>query len=286
MFRHILCPVDFSEHSRIALHYAEAFARSGGSKIVLLHAVPDLNQELSYIDGNYHATVCDDLMAAAVSKLNDFGPPDSDAYPVERKVRLGNPVDTILQEAETSAANVIVMGTHGWGGYERFLLGSVTNKVLHKSVVPVLVVCHPTHDFANQKEQSIHIRRVLCAIELQPSDSKVVDLADSIANHFNSEMFVLHVARKADGFDWFEQEKVSIQKMKEMMQPKGARAELVVEAGKPTDRILYAVERYGVDLLVMGHHGGTPVRDPILGSVAFRVVSDSACPVLVYRSHQ
>lgn len=288
IFSHILCPVDFSEHSSMAVRYAEAFATGGKGKMVLFHTVPDLAQEISYIDGNYVQTVREGLMSTANDKLDAFGPSASDQVQIERRVGQGNPADAILQEAQGSAADLIVMGTHGWGGYERFLLGSVTNKVLHKSVVPVLVVCHPTHDFVRHHDHTVQIRRILCAMELEPSDNKVVSLAISLARNFGSEILFLHVARDADGQDWFEQEKVSLRKMKELVNSEkenGCPKEFIVEAGKPAERITYAVERYGIDLLVMGHHSPGSREEPVLGSVATRVVSNSACPVLVYRSH-
>lgn len=287
-FRNILCPVDFSEHSSNALRYAEAFARGSNGKIVLFHAVPDLTQEIGYINGNYLQTVREGLLSVATVKLETYGPNSSGDFRVERKIGQGNPPDAILEEADTGAADLIVMGTHGWGGYERFLLGSVTNKVIHKSVAPVMVVCNPSHDFTQGENHTVQIRRILCAMELEPSDGKVIELASSVARDFQAEMLLLHVARAEDGKDWFEQEKASLHKMKQVVNSKEEgepRKEFIVESGKPAERITYAVERYGVDLLVMGHHGGVSKQEPVLGSVANRVVSDSACPVLVYRSH-
>ena len=288
IFRNILCPVDFSEHSSLALRYAEAFANGNGTKLTLFHSVPNLAQEISYLDGSYLDTVHDNLLSAANQKLNAFGSVPSDELKTARKVGLGNPSDAILRQAQEGAADLIVMGTHGWSGYERFLLGSVTNKVLHKSVVPVLVVCNPTHDFVDRQNHTVRIRRILCAMELEPSDMKVTDLAISLARNFESEILFFHVARKADGQDWFEQEKVSLQKMKLMVDPEKenwCKKEFLVDSGEPDERILYAVERYGIDLLVMGHHGRAKEEESLMGSVAKCVVSNSACPVLVFRSH-
>jgi nucleotide-binding universal stress UspA family protein len=288
IFQKILCPVDFSEHSSLALRYAEAFANASRGKLVLIHAVPDLAREISYINGNYVDTVREDLKSRAIRKLESYGPKGSPEFEVGRKIGEGDPAETILHIAEETATDLIVMGTHGWSGYERFLLGSVTNKVLHKSLVPVLVVCNPTHDFTRSKTNSVNIGRILCAMELEPSDVKVRDLAFSLAREFESEMYLLHVAREVDGHDWFEQERASLQKMKELADLEKEylqKKEIIVAAGQPAEQIMYAVERYGIDLLVMGHHGSDRNEYPALGSVARRVVSDSACPVLVYRSH-
>jgi nucleotide-binding universal stress UspA family protein len=288
LFRHILCPIDFSEHSSLALRYAKAFANVGEGKLTLFHSIPDLTQEISYIDESYLRTVRDDLMAAAKERIEAFEPQFSSKIQAEKKIGQGNPAEAILKESEEAATDLIVMGTHGWGGYERFLLGSVTNKVLHKSVVPVLVVSNPTHQFVGDPNQSVRIHRILCAMELEPSDAKVMELAVSLARNFESEIVFLHVARESDGHDWFEQEAVSTHMMKTLVNPEKenlCKQAFIVESGRPAERIMYAVERYGIDLLVMGHHGRLAKDEPALGSVAKRVVSDSACPVLVYRSH-
>lgn len=288
IFQKILCPVDFSEHSSLAMRYAEAFANASNGKVVLFHAVPNLAREISYINGHYVETVRAGLVSAATQKLENYGPVSSQQVDVERKIGEGDPAEAILQTAQDTAADLIVMGTHGWSGYERFLLGSVTNKVLHKSVVPVLVVCNPTRDFARPENHSVEIRRILCAMELEPSDMKVKDLALSLARDFQSETYLLHVAREVDGQDWFEQERASLTRMKQLVDTKKedlCKKEFIVEAGTPSERIIYAVKRFGIDLLVMGHHGRPSTENPALGSVARRVVSDSECPVLVYRSH-
>jgi nucleotide-binding universal stress UspA family protein len=288
LFRHILCPIDFSEHSSLALRYAAAFANGSGGKLNLFHAIPDLRQEINYIDQSYFRTVQEDLLIAAKERMNLLDTTCCGKIELEKKIGQGSPADAILQESQESAADLIVMGTHGWGGYDRFLLGSVTNKVLHKSVVPVLVVSHPTHQFVGELDQSVRIHRILCAMELEPSDAKVMDLAVSLARTFGSEITFLHVARESDGQDWFEQEAISTRTMKRLVTMEtddSLKKEFIVDSGRPAERILYAVERYGIDLLVMGHHGRLLKDEPALGSVAKRVVSDSACPVLVYRSH-
>jgi len=61
-------------------------------------------------------------------------------YSSQAKVGIGDPAFAILEQAKASEADIILMGTHGRGGLARFLIGSVSNSVLHQADCPVLIV--------------------------------------------------------------------------------------------------------------------------------------------------
>ncbi len=180
------------------------------------------------------------------------------------------------------------MGTHGYTGYQKFLLGSVTNNVLHRCTVPVLAVCNPQHHFINEDEpRSVNIRRILCAIDLEPSSKKIVEFGLALARTYGSQIVFLHVARKEEGSDWFEKEKHAVQQMRELVRPEleeWCKARFLVEAGEPGMEILKGVERHGIDLVILGHHTRKPVEEYLLGSVAKRVIPAVVCPALIIRS--
>src|SRR5262245_28800234 len=121
LFRKILCPVDFSKYSETALRYALALARDHDANLILYHSVPDLSQAISYLEGNYMATVNENLQASALLKLDEFlqshGPEN---VRVRKEVGKGNPSEAILEIAREHSVNLIVMGTHGYAGPERF----------------------------------------------------------------------------------------------------------------------------------------------------------------------
>ena len=289
IFQKILCPVDFSDYSVLALRYATALAREYEAQLFVYHSVPDLEQVLTYLEGNYSSTVCDMLFSNAKDKLEQFvAKVVPEAGEAMQKIGAGSPSEAILKVSQEEGVDLIVMGTHGHTGYYRFLLGSVTNKVLHKCATPVLVVCKPSHHFIQpDSEHPVDIKRILCAIDFEPNTERMKDLALSLARTYQSEMLFLHVLTNGGHADLDERKEQVLLKMKELFHPEQedwCKVEFVVEAGDPAEAITKVTKRHDIDLVIMGHHTRKPIDELFLGSVTKRVVPDSACPVLVVRS--
>lgn len=287
-FKTILCPVDFSEFSSTALRYAVALAKENEAKLIIYHAVPDIDRRMAYMEVIYPGEPPDELKRMAKDHLESF---ISEIVPTEMKaVKLadvGTPAEGVLGLVQKENVDLVVMGTHGKTGYERFLLGSVTAKILHKALVPILTVCKPTHHFIHEKAiRPVEIKKILCAIDLNRGSETVSDLALSLARLYQSELMLLHVAQKNEGADWFERESSGVRKMKTLVAPDQdwCKVQYLVEPGRAEEEILKAVERHGVDIMVMGHHTRLPVQEAVVGSVALKVIAGSACPVLVLRS--
>jgi nucleotide-binding universal stress UspA family protein len=143
--RRILNPVDFSESSDRATAYALDLARALGAELHVLHAyqIP----VIALPDGGVIAT------AELVTRITDAANTAMDrlierhrasAVPIAPHVAEGAPHQCIQDEAEKLGAELIVIGTHGRTGVARLLLGSVAEKVVRTSRVPVLTV--PGHD--------------------------------------------------------------------------------------------------------------------------------------------
>ena len=144
----ILCPTDFSDASAHATEHAVAIARWYGARITMLHVYPTVRRPptLPVPDGGaaHGPTAADlealgDQTAAAVAA--------NAGVTVQVSVAAGDPVSAIVEQAGTMPADLIVMGTHGAGGFQHLILGSVTEKVLRKAPCPVLTVRHPEHEF-------------------------------------------------------------------------------------------------------------------------------------------
>lgn len=288
-FRKILCPVDFSEYSTLALRYASALAKENNAQLLVCHLIPDLTQTISYLEGNYVATVNDALVASATAKTEEFVrnvcPPDQ---PIVKRIGNGNPSEAILSLAREQEADLIVMGTHGHTGYERFFLGSVTNRVLHKSTIPVLTICKPAHNFfQDDPVRPVAIREILCALDFDSNNKRIVDLALSIAREYKSRIHFLHVVSAKEPDELELMERGAIRSFNNLVDPKAeteCEISFLVRAGEAGNMILRTIEQENIDLLVMGHHTRKPIEELFLGSVAKRMVTDAACPVLVARS--
>ena len=282
-FQRILCPVDFSEFSSLALRYGVAFARQHESRIFLLHAVPDMPAVVSYLDRIPAGNTL--LFAEATKQLeqlfHELVPGGIEAV---TRVEAGQPAESILKTVEKESADLIVMGTHGHTGYRRFLVGSVTDQVLHKSTVPVLTVCKPAHHFIHAEgPRSIEIKRILCAVDSKPNGLKMLHLALTLARYYQSEIFFFHAAELQEGETWFEEEKFYLEKLKKEVNPEEhwCKVRFLMEAGRPADQIMKAVKRYEIDLVVMGHRDRRPLEPGGLGSVAMQVIAEAGCPVMV-----
>ena len=142
-YQNILVPVDGSETSYAAVAQAAELAKAFGGKITVVQVLA-LDP---YIAAEYiSATQTNDLierartsvlktLEEAAAKFSDLG------IPVEAKLLEGQVVHReIIREAETSKADLIVIGSHGRTGLKRLFLGSVAQSVLGEAHIPVLVV--------------------------------------------------------------------------------------------------------------------------------------------------
>ncbi len=139
----VLVPVDFSEHSERALAYATGFARSFGASLHLVHVYPA------------SAFVAPPLLPGpiVVGQFRDQSQKAFDEFLARAKrehdveihgsLREGIPYQEILRVVSEVQADLIVMGTHGRTGIEHLLLGSVAERVVRNSDVPVITVPRP-----------------------------------------------------------------------------------------------------------------------------------------------
>jgi nucleotide-binding universal stress UspA family protein len=139
MFRHILVPTDFSEPASRALEFAISLASKFDSKLTLLHA--------SWLPPSAYATAAgiywptDELERAAKKELETLMPKVIErCRGAQGIVLMGEPSLTILDVAKERSCDLIVMGTHGRRGLARVFLGSVAEKVVRLSPIPVLIV--------------------------------------------------------------------------------------------------------------------------------------------------
>jgi nucleotide-binding universal stress UspA family protein len=141
----ILCPTDFSEASMAALPYAIELASAYKATLFFIHVVPVLPRPA--IDVNYHFAVPEyesALHADAESQLSKIV-----STWVPKPVRTnkvfahGSAAEEILRAVEDHHIDLIVIATHGHSGWRHLLFGSVAEKVVRQSKVPVLTIRGP-----------------------------------------------------------------------------------------------------------------------------------------------
>ena len=137
MYDRILLPTDGSQANRRAVEQAIGLARETGAELHVLFVVEDMP---------YAAEMMDDQVEARLRTLGEQSVEDirtmaiEEGVEVESAIRQGAPHTTILGYADEANVDAIVMGTQGRSGLDRYLLGSVTERVVRTSDIPVLTV--------------------------------------------------------------------------------------------------------------------------------------------------
>jgi universal stress protein A len=150
--RKILVPVDHSNCSRAALEYALFLAERFDAKIEVLHVVetPPDGEEHTVVkpDTGEEELLSELLMQQGKKAEAEFLAPfvHGRKIPIARSLLTGRPAKVIVTAAADREADLIVMGTHGRSGFDRLIMGSVTERVLRSAPCPVVVVRQPDEE--------------------------------------------------------------------------------------------------------------------------------------------
>jgi nucleotide-binding universal stress UspA family protein len=294
----ILCPVDFSVFSTRALRHATALARRFQARLVALHVVPQW-QPYTNIPAYLPAPVlANPVLCEQVHRdLSAFvADAVADGVPVEMVLREAEPWREILSVADEKGVDLIVMGTHGRGGFEQLLMGSVAEKVLNRASCPVITVCH---EEGRTWEAPGLVRNILCATDLSPASDTTIRYALSLGAEFECKVVLLHVLDGLANLDspvfahqppavavLSQHEAVARQQLREAVDT-DARAWCSIEErivpGRPYEEILRVAAQISADLIVMGGRHQPPLVRTFLPSTSRSVVRAASCPVLTVR---
>lgn len=186
----ILCPVDSSEFSARALRYAAKLASWYDADLTALSVRPGLMPRSLRLDAA-EALLLEDLKSGQNQEeaLREFV--SNAACPsTARVVSSDGPiVQEILRIAVELPADLIVMGTHGLSGFERLLLGSVTEKVLRKAPCPVLTVPRLA---TGGTARAVIFKTIVCAVDFSEASRRALDYALSLAQEAGGRLLLLH----------------------------------------------------------------------------------------------
>ena len=138
--RRLLVPVDFSDSSLRALRYAVGLAAESGGSLTIVHVVP-ADYGLLSIGREEFRDLDKSLQRQAANRLRTLAnanvPRD---VPADLEVRLGRPAEEIVAAANESKSDLIVLSTHGLTGLDRYLMGSVADRVARLAPCPVFLM--------------------------------------------------------------------------------------------------------------------------------------------------
>jgi nucleotide-binding universal stress UspA family protein len=251
-FSPILLPVDFSERSVWAAHYARLLAGRFHSELTLLHTF-----------------VSDERREGAVQDLEAFGSRELAGIAVRTRAVDGDPGVTIVQLARDERSSLIIMPTHGYGPFRRFLLGSNTARVLHDAHCPVWTGVHVDEAV----DDSAPFRHVLCAVDLGEESHKAVCWALTFAHEFGAALTLVHATEQPDSRE------AAAAEVHGLLRAAGADANVLVEPGDPAKAICTAAERVHANLLVIAR-GSAAGASGRLRANAHAIIRMSPCPVV------
>jgi nucleotide-binding universal stress UspA family protein len=294
--RRILCPTDFSHFSERALERAIALADPGSSVITVLHVVPPLIPPAS-LPFPLPPSLDVNARQAALDALGRFSEPARKAgIETALEVREGSIAGHVVKLAETLPADVVVMGTHGLRGFERLMLGSVTEKVLRRAPCPVLTVPRRVPAGAGA---GCRLQTILCPVDFADASSRALRIAVALARESRARLLLVHVIEGWPEDDVRDHSHWAVPEYRRFLERDGrarleaalgaedrkaCRAETILEAGKPYLAILRVAAERAADLVVMGVHGGGAADFNLFGATAQHLVRQARCPVLTVRS--
>ncbi len=149
----IVCALDLSEHSKVVADYAMMLAKMSGASIVAVYAAPTLTQYTGFhVPPNTIDSFVGEIVSGAEKAMSSFVAEHFSDVNVKSEVVVGYAAEEILALAENEKADLIVMGTHGRKGIDRILFGSVAEKVVKNSSLPVLTIRPSLTDDDNKPE--------------------------------------------------------------------------------------------------------------------------------------
>ncbi len=282
----ILAPVDFSERAVGAARYAEALSDHFGAQVVLLHVLLPPHYEFSSLEVG--GTVVDELFATRDKQvrreLETFLQDELPRLNAERVLVEGDPAREIVRYARDSETDLIVVPTHGYGPFRRFILGSVTAKILHDADCPVWTGVHLE---AASSADRIRFRTVMAAIDLGDQSQRTIEWAAGMAAAYEARLLLIHAMPCVEGCageypdpNWKEHLMAECRgQIDQLLRASSVEAEVMTECGDAPEVVCSAARQTETDLLVIGRGSAAGVFGRLRAN-AYSIIRMSPCPVV------
>ena len=313
MYSRILVPLDGSELAAQVLPYVKALGKSYQSPITLMRVYdpvpPELGDELH---GVYLDQIATSLRNNAESYLQQIATTLKELdLPISVVGREGDPAVCIISEAEKTPDTLIAMATHGRSGITQWLLGSVTDRVLHATNCPLLMVRAKPQDEFNKEnlDGAVTLKTIIVPLDGSQLAERILPHAAYLAKGLDLPVTLLRVTNPVDqylsmtGFPMMEGiGGVDVSLAEEMVREgddeakrylQGITGELrrlgvektkeIVIQGRADSAVVDLASSTPDSLVAMTTRGRSGVGRWVLGSVTDRVVRHSGDPVLVVR---
>lgn len=294
----ILWTTDGSKESNSALRYAIFLAEKFQSEIIALY-VSEIQYPIAAlypISEEYIVEIAEVSEKKFETKFKRLSKTLSEKkIPFSYKIIRNNVAEGIIKTVKNSKCDLIVMGKHGQGFFERSILGSNTAKVLRQSPVPVLSIK------GRGRKEITQISKILVPVDISDTSDSAILSSLQYAQALNASVTLLYIF-------WLNEKaydippnllKNLIRKSKQKLEGIAASAQKkyvknnknsrvkikteVINGTNPGLAITWYAKKIKFDMLIMNTHGRTGIKRLVLGSEAEKVIRESSCPVLVER---
>jgi len=283
MYDNILLPFDGSEGAAEVLHHASELAHWADATIQILYVADTTRDSVTVVDGKAIDALeqkGEDIVEEAAKTLDTLG------VPYSTDVIQGNPAPTIADYAERYDQDIVVMPTHGREGISRYLIGSVSEKVVRLSSVPVLTVRMQPDETLNFPYENI-----LIPTDGSTAATHAAEHVLSLAAVLDATVHVLSVVEEASlGLDVRstisaeESEQAATDAVETVVSEANTHGVTNtvrhIQHGTPVKEILGYIEANDIDAVGMGTTGKRSTDRILLGSVAEKTVRSAPVPVM------
>jgi nucleotide-binding universal stress UspA family protein len=285
----ILLPVELSATTPRLARQAAFLGHALGAEIVLLHVMRPMSYSADMLTAvmTGGATLAEADFERALEQrvrlaLDQALESELAGLSVKRVLHRGDVAPEIEQTAREENIDLIMMPTHAHGRLYRFLIGSVTAKVLHGQWplwTDTYVECRPEYQFS--------VRRALCALDLSAHSAHTLTAARGVAAAFGASLTLITVTQSAETFgpggavvlpQWRETLQASAgAEMARLQRQQGSDLPVIIDSGSLSDALSRAVRDTQADLLIIGRLPGGHLGQ---NGAGYALVRESTVPVL------
>lgn len=306
----ILLATDGSDSARLASDFLLGFPLPAGSEVIVLAVIDwhafkpetELSDEQSQMIRETQDVVrgeTQQLVAAEGERLRNAG------WAGSTDIRQGDPADEIIRAAEELGVDLVVLGSHGTSGIKRFLLGSVSDRVLEYAPCSVLIVKAPHGDTLVHAAASAETAagdhesrwRILLAYDNSGPSRKALSLCASLPFDDTAEVIAVSVMPMVEAFRqdirqrlntvWQEKKhavRIALEEAVETLRRSTPHVSAELrEASDVSEEILDIAKKSDADLVMVGCKGQGAIRRFLLGSNTKRIARHAHCSVWVVR---
>lgn len=281
--RQILFPVDFSQPCARTADAVEAVTKHFKAKLTLLHAASiPLFPEITH-PGRLYSALRKEIRKTSTSTMDRFVARHFSSSDVQYVIGEGDPAQVIVDYANKHAIDLIMMPTHGYGPFRRFLTGSVMAKVLHDARCPLWTSAHTKHVRARAGEY----RNLLCAVDCNSDAVPLIRWVGWLARHYQATVKLVHVIPALNETSRNRGEvqlrryffRLAHSRFAVLMDQAGFRNELLLRGGNIPARLADTAREEHSDLLIVGR-GHTQKALGRLRTHSLAIIRESPCPVI------